>query len=169
MRAEVAALRAQHQELQSLCGQWSTAVQTLQHRPPPQAMYPPHAAYGAVAGYGAGPPAMGGHPGYGGGGGGAWTEHYSPEGHLYYYNATTGASSWERPADFGRGPGGGGGAPRAGGKTKGPPGANLFVAAKGQGPPMDDVLLRQVCGNPARGSHPLPPLPSLLAPLQPTV
>ena len=41
-------------------------------------------------------------------------------------------------------PGGGMGmAPRVGGKTKGPPGANLFVAAKGQGPPFSDDLLRQ--------------------------
>lgn len=29
-----------------------------------------------------------------------WTEHKTDEGHTYWYNATTGVSTWERPADF---------------------------------------------------------------------
>eukprot|EP00038_Savillea_parva_P013676 m.212030 g.212030 ORF g.212030 m.212030 type:complete len:414 (+) comp25872_c0_seq1:31-1272(+) len=29
-----------------------------------------------------------------------WTQHTSPEGHVYYYNATTGESSWTVPAEF---------------------------------------------------------------------
>jgi CUG-BP- and ETR3-like factor len=59
---------------------------------------------------------------------------------MYYYNATTGQSSWERPADMGRKPGGGGGG--GGGKSKGPPGANLFVACKGS-TYLGDEQLRQ--------------------------
>ena len=60
---------------------------------------------------------------------------------MYYYNTTTGQSSWERPPDYGggyrpRGPGGGGG----GGKQKGPPGANLFVACKGSSYIGDEQL-----------------------------
>mmetsp|Transcript_17660 Transcript_17660/g.53629 ORF Transcript_17660/g.53629 Transcript_17660/m.53629 type:complete len:221 (-) Transcript_17660:55-717(-) len=160
MRAEVQQLRAQHAELSSLCQQWQQAVSALQQRPPhaapagyghPGGGYPPPyggGGHGGGGGYGYGHP----NPGPGGapGGGGAWSEHYSPDGHLYYYNASTGASSWEKPAEMGRMgggmgmPGGGMGmAPRVGGKTKGPPGANLFVAAKGQGPPFSDDLLRQ--------------------------
>ena len=53
---------------------------------------------------------------------------------MYYYNATTGQSSWERPADMGQ--------KRPGGKSKGPPGANLFIACKGSHY-LGDEQLRQ--------------------------
>jgi hypothetical protein len=42
----------------------------------------------------------------GGGGGGAgdaahgWTEHTAPEGYVYYYNARSGVSQWERPMEL---------------------------------------------------------------------
>ena len=29
-----------------------------------------------------------------------WTKHTTPEGHVYYYNAQTKVSSWEKPSDF---------------------------------------------------------------------
>ena len=96
----------------------------------------------AVAAYGYGQPAgsaylAGGYPGahVASRPDAAWAEHYTPEGQLYYFNATTGQSSWEKPANFG--------AKRGGGKTKGPPGANLFIACRGQGPPLSDAQLRQ--------------------------
>ena len=57
-----------------------------------------HPGMGGPPGYGH--PGMGGPPhgggGGGGGGGGPWTEHRTPEGHVYYYNTMSGASSWER-------------------------------------------------------------------------
>jgi len=76
----------------------------------------------------------------------AWSEHYSPEGIPYWYNAQSGQSSWEKPFDFNP-PGGSAAAARPaamgaagaamGGGTagtttggsgqKGPAGANLFV------------------------------------------
>jgi far upstream element-binding protein len=62
---------------------------------------------GAAAMYGGGASAYGGH---GGGYGGQppaapkpaspWSEHKTDEGHMYWYNASTGVSTWERPADF---------------------------------------------------------------------
>ena len=42
----------------------------------------------------------------GGGAGGAgdaahgWTEHTAPEGYVYYYNARSGVSQWERPMEL---------------------------------------------------------------------
>jgi len=29
-----------------------------------------------------------------------WTTHSAPDGHCYYYNARTGTSQWERPAEM---------------------------------------------------------------------
>eukprot|EP00965_Chrysotila_dentata_P004227 137199-Pleurochrysis_carterae.AAC.2 len=89
------------------------------------AAYPGYHAGGYRGGPRPGPAGAHGHPaaqagahpaaqphaaaaaGGGGGGGGEWTEHMSPEGIPYYYNATTGASAWEKPADFGAKRGGG--------------------------------------------------------------
>ena len=49
------------------------------------------------------------------------------------------------PMGMGGGMGGGGGARGGGGgKQKGPMGANLFVAPKGNGPQWSDEILRQV-------------------------
>lgn len=65
----------------------------------------------------------------------AWSEQINPEnGAVYYWNATTGESTYTRPAEFN--PPAGGGAAAAGavgpdGTTlKGPPGANLFIVRK---------------------------------------
>ena len=33
-------------------------------------------------------------------GGPAWTEHTAPDGRKYYYNKSTGKSSWEKPAEL---------------------------------------------------------------------
>ena len=30
----------------------------------------------------------------------AWTEHTAPEGYVYYYNARSGVSQWERPMEL---------------------------------------------------------------------
>jgi far upstream element-binding protein len=87
--------------------------------------YPPQAAmyggggYGGGGGYPADPYAAaaaqyGGGGGYPGGGeaagagpaaaapaaGGAWQEYKDDQGRAYYYNATTGVTQWEKPADF---------------------------------------------------------------------
>lgn len=35
-----------------------------------------------------------------GGGSGAWQELHDDQGRAYYYNASTGVTQWERPADF---------------------------------------------------------------------
>lgn len=48
---------------------------------------------GSAAGYGA-PPAATAKPAS------PWSEHRTDEGHTYWYNATSGVSTWERPADF---------------------------------------------------------------------
>jgi len=147
LRAEVGGLRRQHAELNSLVQQWYHAVQQLQARAPPamQAGYPP-----AAGGF---PPQAGGFPGYPGhqpagypGYPGyppqaapqptsAWSEHYTPEGHMYYYNATTGQSSWEKPPDYNAKPRRDG---TAMGKNKGPAGANLFVVRKMRRGEYDD-------------------------------
>jgi len=135
LHAEAAGLRRQHQELTSLVGQWYQSVVTLQQQaaraPPPMA----HSYGGGYAGY---PLGFGAPPGYPGGyppppptpQPSPWQEHYTAEGHLYYYNAHTGASSWERPPDHHpakrQNVGIGVGVPKA----KGPPGANLFVVRK---------------------------------------
>uniref|UniRef100_A0A7S3AZ34 Uncharacterized protein n=1 Tax=Haptolina ericina TaxID=156174 RepID=A0A7S3AZ34_9EUKA len=155
LRAEVGGLRRQHQELNGLVQQWYHAVQQLQARAPPPHMqggYPPHAGYQAPYAAHGYPPAAGGYAGYHGGGGGypaaaaapqpqptsAWSEHYTPEGHMYYYNMQTGASSWEKPQDYQPKRGGGGGGGGGPGKQKGPPGANLFVVRKMRKGEYDD-------------------------------
>ena len=141
LRAEAQGLRRQHQELTSLVGQWYQSVMGLQQqaaRAAPQPM-----AHGFPGGYpGYPPPGYGAPPGYPGGypppapQPSPWQEHYTAEGHLYYYNAQTGQSSWERPPDYhpakrhAGGVGGVGGAAGGGAKSKGPPGANLFVVRK---------------------------------------
>ena len=115
--AAAAAAKAQQQQAQQ-------AQQAQQQQP-----------YAGYPGYGGAPPygATAGYPGYGAPPAAApapqasaWAEHYTAEGHMYYFNSTTGASSWERPAEMDKG------RPRPGGgtKTKGPPGANLFVVRK---------------------------------------
>ena len=139
MRAQVGGLRKQHAELTSLVQQWYQSVVQLQqqqaaaaHRAAAAAAYPPQAGgYGAPGGYPAYPgypPQPAPAPTQ------AWSEHYTREGHKYWYNATTGASSWEQPAGFRPGGAGRGGGARAGGdgqpKQKGPPGSNLFVVRK---------------------------------------
>jgi hypothetical protein len=147
LRGEVTRLRQQHHELNTLVSQWYHSVMQLQQqlqRPPPMM---PQQGYGyPPPGYG-GPPPMQQQapppqqtsP---------WTEHFTPEGHTYYYNAMTGASSWERPPDYmggKRGGGGGGGGSGGGTKQKGPPGANLFVVRKmrrGEYDDFDDAQLR---------------------------
>jgi far upstream element-binding protein len=77
--------------------------------------YPPQAAiYGGYGGYPADPYAAAQQFGAGGGagsaaaaaapapggGGGAWQEFKDDQGRAYYYNATTGVTQWEKPADF---------------------------------------------------------------------
>lgn len=145
LRAEVGRLRAQHHELNTLVQQWYGSVMQLQQqlqRPPPVQHHPAMQQH---------PGMQQQHPGMGGpggppGGSSPWSEHYTPEGHLYYYNAMTGASSWERPPDyFGGKPAGGVPRPGGGTKAKGPPGANLFVVRKmrrGEYDDFDDAQLR---------------------------
>ena len=62
----------------------------------------------------------------------AWTEQINPEGgHVYYWNATTGESTYTKPADYNPGAKNPAAAPGEGGnKGKGPPGANLFIVRK---------------------------------------
>jgi len=160
LRADVGNLRRQHAELNSLVQQWYHSVTQLQQRAAAAAAPQPHPGYGhpAPGGYPGYPPAGYGHPppgGYGHPGAphpyhqpqpSPWTEHYTPEGHPYWYNATTGASSWEKPADLAPKRHGGGGGGGSGGKNKGPPGANLFVVRKmrrGEYDDFDDTQLRQ--------------------------
>lgn len=64
----------------------------------------PQAAYGGYpqAAYGGYPQAMQAMPGYGGyaqPAASAWSEHDDGQGNKYWYNASTGQSQWERPAD----------------------------------------------------------------------
>jgi len=116
-------------------------VQQQLQRPPPIMQQQQQQGY---PGY---PPMGGGHPGMGAPAmpqqQSPWTEHLTPEGHTYYYNTMTGASSWERPPDY---QGKARSAPPGGGtKQKGPPGANLFVVRKmrrGEYDDFDDVQLR---------------------------
>ena len=122
LRSEAEALRRQHQELTTLCAQWYQAVAALQAQqahsaPMNYGAFSGQGNYGVVPSQGHGPATSRPES--------TWAEHYTPEGQVYYYNANTGQSSWERPADFG--------AKRVG-KTKGPIGANLFIACnKGSG------------------------------------
>jgi len=150
LRAEVGHLRRTNVELTSLVQQWYGAVQTLQQRTTPAPMhgypahgYPPFAAPAySAAGYGAA-----GYPGYVQASPqptSAWSEHFTPEGHVYYYNAQTGASSWEKPADYHAKRSGGGIGGGTGGKQKGPPGANLFVVRKMRRGEYDDFNDQQL-------------------------
>ncbi|KAL6771790.1 CRB1 [Auxenochlorella protothecoides x Auxenochlorella symbiontica] len=71
-----------------------------------------YGAYGGAQGYGAaayggapggaqaGGPAAGGLPGASAGGASQWQELHDDQGRAYYYNATTGVTQWERPADL---------------------------------------------------------------------
>jgi hypothetical protein len=147
LRADVHGLRRQHQELTSLVGQWYQSVMGLQQQAaaaaaaaarvatapmgyPGYASYPPQ-AYGVAPGYPPGYPHVAPQPQTN-----TWQELSTAEGHMYYYNAQTGQTSWERPHDYHHdyhpakrqavgGGGGGGGLNNP--KSKGPPGANLFV------------------------------------------
>ena len=158
LRAEVGSLQKQHHELSGLVSQWYASVVQLQQQQQQQQQHAAAAAAAAAAasaarqhpggqhyaGYPGYPAAAGAYPGYPGyppaqqpaAPAGAWSEHYTPEGYKYWYNATTGASSWEQPPGAGgrrHVSGGGGGAGAGigtGTKTKGPPGANLFVVRK---------------------------------------
>ena len=144
LKAEVEELRRQHHQLTTLCNQWYHSVQQIQARQQPQAAagYPPQGGYGGGypphAGHGAPPGMYGAGGGYAAGGAARpcpWTEHMAPDGHTYYYNAMTGQSSWEKPPELGaKRPAG------MGTKTKGPPGANLFIACKGSQYLGDDQL-----------------------------
>lgn len=146
-----------------------------------QGGYPPHAGYQAPYAAHGYPPAAGGYAGYHGGGGGypaaaaapqpqptsAWSEHYTPEGHMYYYNMQTGASSWEKPQDYQPKRGGGGGGGGGPGKQKGPPGANLFVVRKmrkGEYDDFTDDQLREARATATRRRNPTRYLPHLLPP-----
>ncbi|KAL3905437.1 MAG: hypothetical protein SGPRY_010909, partial [Prymnesium sp.] len=153
LRAEVGNLRRQHAELTSLVQQWYGAVQTLQQRSAPPAVpynqhsFQPYAAQAqhAFPGHGYQQAAYQAH-GYAQPSPqvtSAWGEHYTADGHLYYYNQQTGASSWEKPADYQPKRSGGIGA-GIGGKQKGPPGANLFVVRKMRRGEYDDFNDQQL-------------------------
>ena len=141
LRTEVAGLRKQYHELHTLCGQWYHSVAALQQQQAVAAAAAHAAAAAAAAAAASRAPAYRAPAA-------AWTEHYTAEGHRYWYNATTGQSSWEPPhgvgaphAHAGGGAGGGGGT-----KAKGPPGANLFVMRKmrrGEYDDFNDEDLRQ--------------------------
>lgn len=66
-----------------------------------------------------------------------WSEHRTDEGRVYYYNARTGESVWERPADMDEDPSHG---------PKGPPGANLFVVRPLRRGEYDDFTSRDLKG-----------------------
>ena len=142
LRADVHGLRRQHQELTSLVGQWYQSVMGLQQQAaaaaaaaarvatapmgyPGYASYPPQ-AYGVAPGYPPGYPHVAPQPQTN-----TWQELSTAEGHMYAYNAQTGQTSWERPHDYHpakrQAVGGGGGGGLNNPKSKGPPGANLFV------------------------------------------
>ena len=75
----------------------------------------------------------------------AWTQQTNPEnGTTYYWNSTSGESTYTRPADFN--PEAGGGTVTDLPQTKGPPGANLFVVRKmrrGEYDEFNDADLRR--------------------------
>ena len=174
LRAEVAALRKQSQDLQQLIGQWNQAVMMMQaaHQraapfgfnpggfPPGAGVYQTHLpASNLYAGARERPPpsppelpspVMSSPPALSPpptprdfpwrAGSSNWTEHQSPDGQTYYYNQATNESRWDPPPSFRGGRGGGGG----GMKTKGPPGANLFIVRKMRRGEYDDFSDEQL-------------------------
>ena len=153
MRAEVGGLRKQHAELTGLVHQWYNSVMQLQQQQAAAAMAargPPGGGYPGYPPQGAGgyPGAYPGYPGYPPAAPAPrpaqpapaqWSEHYTAEGHKYWYNITTGQSSWTEPPR----PQPSSGLPKA----KGPPGANLFVVRKMRRGEFDEFYdhdLRQI-------------------------
>ena len=59
-----------------------------------------HQQYGGYPGVGGGGVMAVGGEGAASGGGGAWQEFHDDKGRAYYYNATTGVTQWDKPADF---------------------------------------------------------------------
>ena len=100
---EVEGLQKLNADLTSLVGQWHASLVELQQAMARQAGYPVPAQQPAAA---------------------VWSEHRTAEGHKYWYNASTGQSSWNAP------PGRAAPAQALGPRPKGPAGANLFVIRK---------------------------------------
>jgi len=115
LREEIDSLRGQNAELESLIAQWQQTVDILQANEKRElALQQQKNPATAPTTY-------------------MWQKYFDHNGHPYYYNATTGQSSWEKPPDYGT-------------KPRGPKGANLFIVRKCRRGELDnfyDQELRQ--------------------------
>jgi len=109
LREEIHNLRAENEQLTTLITQWQSTVDVLEADARRKATQ-----QAALAGLSTTPTQN-----Y------LWQKYFDPQGNPYYYNATTGESSWDKPSDYGI-------------KPKGPKGANLFVVRKSRRGELDN-------------------------------